>query len=236
MSFHHSPKIVTNGLILCLDAANKKSYSGSGTIWQDLINLNNATMVQSPTFNLNKQFNFDGGSITATGQVDSFEISDNNILDEMTAITIEMWIKINTVQGTAAPNMLFSKRTANTNGYVGFFTSNGFVFRIGTSSPTQLSWTTTPITSAWQQIVLTVGSSGGKIYINGIEVVDSPSYTGNFSNINTNASLLIGDVNPYNFGLFGFNGSFSIFRIYNKILNSFEILQNYNALKGRFNL
>ena len=36
MSFHHSPRIVTNGLVFYLDAANPKSYSGTGTDWFDL--------------------------------------------------------------------------------------------------------------------------------------------------------------------------------------------------------
>ena len=47
MALHHSPRVVTDGLILCLDAASKESYSGSGTVWRDLssngnnVNLNN---------------------------------------------------------------------------------------------------------------------------------------------------------------------------------------------------
>lgn len=236
MGVGYNPKIVTDGLILCLDAANKNSYSGSGSIWKDLIFSNNATQVQSPTYSSNKQFDFDGGAITATGQVDSFSIADTAILDSMNAITFEIWIRISTVQGVGSANMLFSKRSVNTNGYVGFFTSSAFVFRVGTASPTQLSWSTTPITSIWQQIVATVDGNGGNIYRNGIQVVNSPSYVGNFSNINTSANLLIGDVNPDNSGLFGFNGSMSIFKIYNRAINSIEVLQNYNALKGRFNL
>lgn len=236
MSASAGPDIVTDSLILHLDAADKQSYIGSGNIWRDLIFSNNATQVQSPTYSSNKQFDFDGGAITATGQVDSFSITDTAILDSMNAITFEMWIRISTVQGVGSANMLFSKRTINTNGYVGFFTSSSFVFRIGTSSPTQLSWSTTPITSIWQQIVATVDSNGGNIYRNGIQVVNSPSYVGNFSNINTSANLLIGDVNPNNSGLFGFNGSMSIFKIYNRALSSIEVLQNYKATKGRFQL
>ena len=36
MSLQHSPRIVTDGLVLCLDAANRQSYPGSGTVWNDL--------------------------------------------------------------------------------------------------------------------------------------------------------------------------------------------------------
>ena len=52
MAFIHSPKLVTNGLVLCLDAANKLSYPGSGTTWYDLSgNANNGTLTNGPTFN-----------------------------------------------------------------------------------------------------------------------------------------------------------------------------------------
>lgn len=236
MSAAAGPDIVTNSLILHLDAADKQSYAGSGNIWRDLIFSNNATQVQSPTYSSNKQFDFDGGAITATGQVDSFSITDTAILDSMNAITFEMWIRISTVQGVGLANMLFSKRSVNTNGYVGFFTSSAFVFRVGTASPTQLSWSVTPTTSIWQQIIATVDSNGGNIYRNGIQVASDASYVGNFSNINTSANLVIGDVNPDNSGLFGFNGSMSIFKIYSRALSPIEVLTNYNSRKGRFQL
>ena len=35
MGLGHSPRIVTDGLVLCLDAANKRSYPGTGTTWTD---------------------------------------------------------------------------------------------------------------------------------------------------------------------------------------------------------
>jgi hypothetical protein len=52
MAFNFSPKIVTNGLVLYLDAANTRSYSGSGTAWNDLtVNGNNGVLTNGPTFN-----------------------------------------------------------------------------------------------------------------------------------------------------------------------------------------
>jgi len=233
-----SENIVTAGLVLNLDAANSSSYGGIGTLWSDLSpEGNNANMVNTPTFISipEKYFTFDGGSITATGQVDSFSIPDSNSLDVLSSISIEMWIKINQVQGVGSANMLFSKRAANTNGYVGFFTNSAFVFRIGTSSPTQLSWSTTPSTGVWQQILITVGAGGSKIYQNGIEVVNS-AYVGNFANINTAANLLIGDVNPNNSSLFGYKGDMSIFRMYNTILSASDVVQNFDAVKNRYGL
>lgn len=224
-----------SGLVLNLDASQ---YIGSGN-WLDLtVNGNNAIAVQTPTYSSNQggYFDFNGGSITATGQVDSFSISDNSTLDTMSSMSIEMWFNIDAVQGITNPNLLFSKRSLTSNGYIGFFTSGSYTFRIGTASPTQLSWSVPPTIGSWQQLVITIGSdSGGNIYRNGT-LVQTSAYTGNFGNINTGASLLIGDVNPNATGVNGFDGKISIFRIYNKVLSSTDVLQNYNSVKDRFGL
>ena len=227
--------VVTGGIVLNLDAA---SYNGSGN-WLDTSgNSNNASSVQSPTYFTasNGYFDLNGGSITATGQVDSFSIADNSTLDTMTSMSIEMWLNTDTIQGVGSANMLFSKRGATTNGYVGFLSTTGYTFRIGTASPTQLTWSTTPTTGSWQQLVITVGSGGSKIYRNGVEVQSTPTYTGSFSNINTDAALLIGDVNPNASGLYGYDGKVSAFRIYNRILSASEVQQNFYAIRDRYGI
>lgn len=228
------PLYVTNGLVLNLDATD---YGGSGN-WLDLTsNGNDGTAVQTPTYSSNQggYFDFDGGSITATGQVDSFSISDDSTIDTMNSMSIEMWINTDTVQGlSTSPNLLFSKRETTSNGYIGFFTSASYTFRIGTASPTQLTWAVPPVTGSWQQIVITVGSgSGGNVYRNG-SLVQTSTYTGSFGNINTSANLLIGDVNPNASGVYGYDGKVSVFRIYNRVLSSSEVLQNYDAVKDRY--
>ena len=63
MAFIHSPKISTDGLVLALDTANRKSYPGSGTVWNDLSgNGNNGSLINGPTFN-----GANGGSIVFDG-------------------------------------------------------------------------------------------------------------------------------------------------------------------------
>lgn len=237
--YNYTGGIVTDGLILNLDAAKTDSYQGSGTTWYDISgNNNNAEMVITPSFTgVSKEASFilEGGSITATGQVDSFAIIDSVELDNMTAIGIETWMKIDQVQAPGA-NMIFSKRTLNTNGYVGFFTSTGYTYRIGTVSPSQLSWATTPATGAWIQNFITVGPSGGNVYQNGSPVASDPSYVGNFSNIGTTAGLLIGDVNPNNSTLFGFKGRVASFRMYNTRLSQFDVWQNFNSYRSRYGI
>ena len=66
MSYHNGPKIVNDGLVLYLDAANSKSYSGTGTTWTDLSgNLNNATLVNGPTYS-----SLNGGGIVLDATAD----------------------------------------------------------------------------------------------------------------------------------------------------------------------
>ena len=66
MGFYDGPSIVTNGLVLSLDAADKNSYPGSGTVWTDLSGNNIiGTLTNGPTFNSQN-----GGSIFTDGTDD----------------------------------------------------------------------------------------------------------------------------------------------------------------------
>ena len=81
MAFSRGPKIVTDGLVLYLDAANPKSYPGTGNVWNDLSgNGNDAILINSPTYN-NNYFSFDG--------VDQLEMLDQmqTALDYQRAIS-----------------------------------------------------------------------------------------------------------------------------------------------------
>ena len=71
MAFNYSPKIVTDGLVLYLDAANRYSYPGSGTTWSDISRGgNNGTLVNGPTFSTDG-----GGSIITDGIDDGIFIN-----------------------------------------------------------------------------------------------------------------------------------------------------------------
>lgn len=227
--------IITSGLVLNLDAGD---YGGSGD-WLDTSgNNNDGTLVQTPTYSSNDggYFDFTGGSYSTAGTAlyDHIRILDDSTLDSLSSITFEMWINIDSIDGS--PTMLFSKRATNNDGYVGLLSPTAFTFRVGTGVGTGAIWSTTPSTVTWQQIVVTIGSGGSKIYQNGVEVADVPSYTGVFASANTNADLLLGDLNPSNTGPYAFNGKMSIFRIYNTILSGTDILDNFNAVKDRYGL
>lgn len=216
----------TTDLILDLDAS---AYGGAGN-WQDATANNlDAVAVQTPTYSSadGGYFDLNGGAISGSvGAVDSFEIADNSALESgFSAVSFEIYFWIDTVQ-TPGANLMFDKRSATTNGFVGFFNETGYTFRVGTASPNQITYSTTPVTNKWHHMVVTVASSGSKIYLDGAEVASS-AYAGDFNAINSTNSLRIGDVGFGNTGIFGLDGRIKIFRIYNKALTAAEAEQKY---------
>lgn len=213
-------------LALHLDATG--GYAGG--VWQDLTaNANDATLVSTPRFVPGTGAYFD----LVPGDGDYFTIADQTALDSMTEISVLMWINIDAVDA-AGPNMLYSKRSTTSDGYVGFFTTTGWTFRFGTGTGTGLTYGTAPTTNVWQQIVVTIGASGSKMYINDTEVASS-AYTGTSANVNTAADLDLFEVNPRpQTGPVRMNGKVGVFKIYNGILTSAEVQAEYNTYKDRY--
>ena len=89
MSLSHSPLIVRDGLVLCLDAANPRSYPKSGTTWSDLAGANNGTLTNGPTFDAD-----DKGSIVFDGTDDRVDVSNLNSSLFTTGATIFAFLKL----------------------------------------------------------------------------------------------------------------------------------------------
>lgn len=229
-----APGPITSNLALSLDSA---LYSGSGA-WLDTSgNGNNGALVGSPTYQSagGTYWDMSGGATTGPGTNDAFQVADAASLDVMTAITIEQWIYISSFQQTAAPNIMFAKRSSASNGYIGFFTNAGYTFRVGTGSPNQITYSATPPLNTWHQVVVTVGGAGSKIYINAVEEATS-AYAGDFGNINTATALQICDLSDAAVGVYALQGRIGVFRIYNTVLDGDQILENFNAVASRYEL
>ena len=229
-----TPTPLSATVVLDLDAS---LYSGSGNWLDNSGNGNDATLTGTPTYvsGGGDYFDLDGGSTTGPGTRDSFGVIDDATLDTMSSISFEMWINIDTVQGIGAPNLLFGKRSTTSNGYVAFFTNTGYTFRVGTASPSQLSYSTTPTTGSWHHMIVTIGGSGSKMFINDSEVASS-GYTGNFSNIDTATTLRIGDISIAAVGVNALDGKIGLFRIYNGVLSSSDVTTRWNSTRSRFGL
>ena len=114
MAFNFSPKIVTNGLVLALDAANTKSYPGSGTVWSDLTpNGNNGALTNGPTFN-----SANGGSIVFDGTNDYLQgVSTNYKWATSTGETTFLLVRFD---GAYTDESFFAYTVNPTNKYVFF--------------------------------------------------------------------------------------------------------------------
>lgn len=88
MAFHYSPKIVTEGLVFYVDAANPKSFVNGNTTWNDLSRSgNNGTLTNGPTFDSSN-----GGSISFDGLNDYVDTSTINFGQ---VYTLNFWVKLN---------------------------------------------------------------------------------------------------------------------------------------------
>jgi hypothetical protein len=128
MSGKTGPDIIESGLVLCLDAANKNSYRGSGTTWTDLSgNGNNGTLTNGPTFSAGNQ-----GSIVFDGVDDYVEVSNASSLNASTQ-TISVWYNATTVPGRAATIVAKHDAIGSYNGYH-MYTGNGVEIKVGATA------------------------------------------------------------------------------------------------------
>ena len=225
MGVGYNPKIVTDGLVLCLDAANKKSYPGSGTTWTDLSGKNNnGILTDGPTFNTTNK-----GSFTFDG-IDDFVQCETSI--NVTSASFIAWIKRNgnqadysgiviSVYTAVAAGINF--REANDLGYHWGTTSEPYLFVSGLSIP-DLEWCMCAATISPSEANLYVGTSSG---------IDSSTHT--FSHNST----ALEDIQIGQYDYFGerfYKGNIAVTQVYNRALSTAEIQQNFNALRGRFGI
>lgn len=215
------PKIVTNGLLLNLDAAQLRSYPGSGTTWTDLSgNSNNSVLTNGPTFNSSN-----GGSIVFDGVNDYVVVNNNaNILNK-TAYTKAVWFRISSF---STNNNLISGDNASQHA---FWLFGSPYLQSGHNGSYSLVVSTTSLSlNTWYFGAVTFSTtSGWVLYVNGVSESTNAStttYTGN-------DLLLIG---AYVAASNLLTGRIACAYVYNRALSSTEILQNYNAVKSRFGL
>lgn len=231
-SYTYKP-IVTNGLVFSVDAANIKSYPGSGTTWTDLTsNANNGTLTNGPTFN-----SANGGSIVFDGADDYISISDSSSISITGDITIDCWVKVNNFS-------TYRCIVAKTNGgypapfdlYLDPGTGNPFFLRGNGGYFYYFSGGQSPTVGIWQNLTITMAGSFCRYYLNG-NFINGSEITNTFG-----GPIYISDNDGPMFigrradGATIMDGSFSNLRIYNRELSGSEVLQNFNSLKSRFGL
>lgn len=223
MSIRGGPDIVENGLLLALDAANVKSYLGSGTNWVDLSgNNNNGTLTNGPTFSGGNigSIVFDGANdfVQCTGTV------------SLTAATFIVWIRRNGTQDTY-DGILFSRGTSVTG--INFQSSNQLGYHWNGISNTY-DWTSGLAIPdlAWSMCAVSVTSTTATAYLYQASGLTTATNTVSHTSTTLDDIKIAQD----DFGGRFFNGNIAQASIYNRALSSDEILQNYNATRSRFNI
>jgi hypothetical protein len=223
MAVGYNPKIVTNGLVLCLDAGNTRSYPGSGTTWTDMISGLTGTLTNGPTYSSSN-----GGSIVFDGLNDQVTIPANSIFNFGTGdFTIEAWIYWDGTYSSLG-RIIYATGGSGSLDQFGIFSDSSPAYLyfggIGTG-------TSTPPANSWSQVVASRIGTTLTLYINA-----SQSATG------TQASSIGSSVGTAYVGIRAdgnhpFKSNISCLRIYKgKGLTAAEIRQNFNATRGRYGI
>ena len=230
------PNVIDDGLIFAIDAANKKSYPGSGTSITDLGgNGVVGTLTNGPTFN-----STNNGSIVFDDANDYINFGNTSTLnfEWNDPHSIEVWLK----RSNSGGSYIVGKNESSGNYRGTEFTFSGantvFYMIRNTNSTSNRIYSITTGTyndGEWHQFVVTYDGSGTAsgigIYVDtvsDVNVVDTGNITGGTT---STANAVIGAGNGVrNY----FVGNIAIVKYYNKVLTLSEITQNYNVIKPRF--
>ena len=249
MALTHSPSIVTNGLLLCLDAGNRKSYPSpfTGNTWTDLSgNGRTGTLFNTPTYS-----SANGGSLDFDG-TNEYAQSTITLTDAQAEgdLTYEYW-----VQPTRTINASYTQSTSGTDyfsawsdqglaniieykynnaSYAAFqfcFGTNGFVVgahSLGYAPPFLVDYQS--YTGISHLIVIKSGT-GCSYYVNGVfkKSASQSRILGAVPSWITSNGAIYGNA----FGRY-FQGNIYSYKLYTRALTATEIAQNYNALKSRY--
>ena len=229
--YYPEERIVTDGLILNLDPANRNSYPGTGSQIYDLSGSGNTgTLNNGPIFS-----SLNGGSIIFDGSNDYINIPDANSLNPST-ITLSCWVKLNTFTDNA--NLISKGFTSVGSPYIQYTlkmnttaNNNLYGFEISKNGTNVFVYTTTPLSiNTYYHLTATYDGNTLRLYKDGVLDPASAVSSGTIASYAT----------PVQIGRWGtqgtqhFNGNISQVQIYNRALTQQEILQNYNATKNRF--
>lgn len=236
MTVGYNPKIVTNGLILCLDAANPKSYPGSGTTWTDVIGKRTATLTNGPTYSASNK-----GRIQFDGTNDYATFGDIKLVEQANK-TISAWVYITSTLSAVAGIVDKEYDVSPNYGGWGFWAGpitggNGLWF--WTQSNKDLKDTKVLSINTWYNVAVAWNNStkSASFYVNGLlsSTATDATITENASNaVPLTVGTFRGASATYGGGSGFFPGYISNAMIYNRILTVSEISSNFNSLRGRY--
>jgi hypothetical protein len=238
VAVNYNPRIVTSGLVLCLDAANTKSYPGSGTTWTDLSgNGYNFTINASAyaTTGGIPHMNFEG-SFGPAKRIVAGALSDVPNFSNATVMCFSTILNSSSnfrtlLRGASGDHQVIINSASTLLGMydnaAGGFLSSGFNIASLPNPYTQfncLTWRLSQSSPYYQfqfnndSTVYSI-TNANATFNNGFCVIGAYH----------NESPVIGNSAQY-------WGKVSVFLYYNRALSAAEVAQNYNALRGRFGI
>ena len=249
MALHHSPRVVTDGLVLCLDAASRESYPGSGNVWRDLSSNGNNVNLNNDVYNSEGAISSFNGNFSASS-------GGAIVYSGRSELTVDIWIKTpNNFTSSTQSLVLYPVGTNSTGGW-GLLTSrnNANSFNLilmpvgGDMGGGDTSWyygyqDTSIGNNKWTNFSFSyLGSrSGGTNNVNMVEAFINGQLNPNRYAIHnvTMTSTIGGNGTAASLGTSSFQDAgqkIGIIRIYSRALTPNELIQNYNATKSRYNL
>ena len=236
LSAHLGPASIFSGisgppsLVLHLDAGNTFSYIGTGSTWYDLTNLNNDIELSNTTFNATynqlSQFkgSFEFGGTNSGGAL----ISGTAIPLMDSHYTIESWIQANSYDVIEDGGIIGWGGYSNNYEVNALRQSGGGFKNYWWGSDLQAIPGTTPSVDYWYHVASTYDGTNRTIYLNGESLgTDVPGVTHSVPYFN---NLTVGVSNATEF----FDGRISTIKVWNKNLNSTQLLSAFNSDKSKY--
>ena len=234
MALTHSPSIVTNGLVLCLDAGNPKSYPTTGAIWTDLSGRGNTgTLINGVVYGSGN-----GGFLSFDASNEYVTVPSSQVTPGKNAFTWNFWCKLNDLTNFS---ILLSGEGSNNSDWGVIFldprSGGGLGYYAGS---TIIDDNNTSFGSNWWYVSF-VGSGGAdgsrnlKLYRNAVQAGNTGTPNGSSYDLKGGSSTRIIGANHSSLSEI-MRGNISNVSYYNRALTATEVAQNYNALKGRYGL
>ena len=219
MSASSGQDIVEDGLVICVDAGDSKSYNGSGTTWTDRVGSTNGT-IDGATFSSDY-----GGLFDFDGTNDSVNFGNASHINFIytDAFSLEAWVNPDSLSGFTH---IIGKSYGN---YRLAVISTGYTLRLDSNQLTTNAGS--PTVGEWQHVVATwePSTSTAKVYVNGVLEETKTDTNVNWTNETMNFQIGNSQSESYYF-----NGKIPIGRVYNKTLTLAEVKQNFKATRSRF--
>jgi hypothetical protein len=220
MGHYHNPQIPTRNLHFLVDAGNSRSYAGSGTVWSDLLGVNDLIATGSPTF-------------TSAGSTSYFTLNGTNQYFADASVSNGALI-----QGPITINVFFSPNSTGTQNVIALTSGGSSAIQIGVASnngtiwkfggTTILSYQYAGIGTVWHLTYTCDGSNNSKVYINGVLQASGTVVT------------QTGTADNYSIGTYGstglqlFSGKIYYASIHKTVFSDIEVHKTWAALKKRW--